>query len=230
MEIIKPEDCFEKVHQLWEFVEKNPEIYKEALKAGEKIRKGNTSDIEKLVKFLVAWNPRRGYRNLREQLTENLIAIMSEFEKDHDEEKFIEKLQDILGEAVKKGRKRPKKTREIIGAIKLAHVLYPEAFPLIDNPIARGIGAKKSETLKVDEYIHFKDALDETIRKFKLDFPEREKYKRIDELLYLWYTWKEDNGKSIKKLFSDLGWEGCIELFEDFIETLQEEIKKSQQT
>ncbi|WP_457753287.1 hypothetical protein [Thermococcus sp.] len=156
---------------------------------------------------------------------------MSEFEKEHDEKKFIEKLRDILGEAVRKKKvKRPNKTREIIGAIKLAHVLYPEVFPLIDNPIAEEVGVKpKGRTLRIDEYMTFKCALDDVISK-NLGLPEKEKYKRIDELLYLWYTWKKDNGKSLKELFRGLGWKDCIELFEDFIETLQEEIKRFQQT
>ncbi|WP_258083713.1 hypothetical protein [Thermococcus thermotolerans] len=225
------ERCFEKVRLLWNFIEKNPEVYTEALEAGMKVRGGDTSGIGKLVEFLRSWNKARGYNEnkLNELLEGNLKSIVSEFEKEHNEEEFIRKLRNILGDAVKK------KTNEIIGAIKLAHVLYPEIFPLIDNPISEGLELKPEwRTLKLSEYFAFKHAVDhavdEVIKKFGLNFSEREKYKRVDELLYLWYTWKGNNGESLKELFEGLEWKECIEVFEKFIETIKEEIMKSRQS
>ena len=226
MRTTRHEDCFKKVRLLWEFVEQRPELYEAALNAGERIKDGDTSGVGELVEFLSTWNRRRGYKNLKQQLTDNLVVIMSEFEREHNEEEFIRKLRNILRDAVKK------KTNEMIGAIKLAHVLYPEVFPLIDNPIAKGINLKPTgKTLTPGEYIIFKRALDNIIKDFNLDLPGKEKYKRVDELLYMWYTVKRrkdnngDNGESLKNVFNGFGFENCTKFFDKFVEALKEKIK-----
>ncbi|WP_457753288.1 hypothetical protein [Thermococcus sp.] len=77
METIKPEDCFEKVHLLWDFVEKRSDLYRNALNAGEKIKKGSTSGIEDLVEFLRGWNKARRYdeETLKQQLNCHYVRV-----------------------------------------------------------------------------------------------------------------------------------------------------------
>jgi len=228
----KVNDCFEKIEALWKFVEKKAEVYDEAIKAGKTFRKGNLEDIEKLVTFLRTWNQARGWKEpkVKEQLktlwsSKKYAPILREFNEKYSEGelneavlgKFLETLLDLL--------RGLDGATEIVGTIKLAHVLYPDVFPLLDNPIAKGVGMGSSVG-DINKYLKFKRAVDKTIERYCPDLPEEEKYKRIDEMLYLWYTWKQDGGESLKELLEKFGENCCANLFENIVDNIQMNIQK----
>ena len=169
----------------------------------------------------MTWNRARRYKGerLRKALSgdsHEFRTLVAKFEEKHSRGFSKNDLEGFLNGLIEVWRGVTGKT-EIIGSIKLAHVLYPEIFPLLDNKIAEKLRIKHGNRLEINEYLKFKVILDECISDLRI--PPEDAYKRVDELLYLWYT--QGKHRELEKIFIEFGRGDCLAVIQNVLQCLK---------
>ena len=179
----KIDKCLSKWKSGIEGCRENPDckrrVVKEAIACLKSLESSDDCCIGYLVEFLRTWNKARGY-DLQFPL-ELIKRVMI----------FIKSGNNI-------NSLKPEVFRfeeyEFIGVIKILHILKPNIYPLLDNPIAENLGLfsrAKDILKKIEAYKRFKFCLDILIQEY---FPvynpvfrgvEIYPYKTIDEFLFL---------------------------------------------
>jgi len=162
------------------------------------LNSGNCENIGfGIAPYLLTWNFRRfkeyfigkTYFSLSsyfEDLGTFIKSIKNELEEFRKRKIYLDeikedKIKKIFNKANKKLKSLGINQNEPVGVVKLLHILAPNYFPLIDNPIAEATGLKqRRESLTIDEYIIWMKALKrwcENYEKKKIEEIE----KRYDE-------------------------------------------------
>jgi hypothetical protein len=219
-------NCFKLIHLLFSLVEDRSNPYEKARKCLEEVSskesQSNMSCKNKLIHFLKKWNQARRYN-------------------DKEAKEIVEAALKFKGgvEALKKEiiPKRNGNDDEFIGFIKVLHILYPQEFPLIDNPIAESLKIfKRTWKLdkKIENYKILKICLDEIIDDYEfnsinIDGFTLYPYKIIDEFLFLIISKNKENIlKELKKseeIFTENAKE-CLKIFFEIKEKLQQCLQK----
>ena len=155
-------------------------VVKEAIAYLKSLEISDDCCIGYLVEFLRSWNKNRRKYNL--ELVIDIIRKVMDFIK------FGNNIDSLNSEVFRF------EEYEFIGVIKTLHVLKPNIYPLLDNPIAENLGLfSQGEDIlkKIEAYKRFKFCLDILIQEY---FPvynpvfrgvEIYPYKTIDEFLFL---------------------------------------------
>ncbi|WP_457681177.1 hypothetical protein [Thermovibrio sp.] len=122
-----------------------------------------------------------------------------------------------------------KEFKEFIAFIKGLHIIKPNVYPLIDNPIAEALGLFKQDSNleeKITAYKIYKKCLDRLIKgNANLD------YKVIDEFFYLKYSLEKENVlKDLEKLFTEdeSKFGSCLKEFFELDKKLKECVEEEQ--
>ncbi len=221
-------NCIEFVHLLFSLIEDRSYPYEEARKCLEKPNSNWDSCFNELKAFLKKWNRARRL-------------------KDEEAEKIIKKAQELIGngkslnsikeddiptiEREKEGNKIEQK--EFIGLIKSLHILSPDEFPLIDNPIAKNLGVFGNNS-KLENKLKgiriFKHCLDNLISNYKIGKTKTKDvtiypYKFLDEFLYLSISQEKENILRNLASYTDEEMKNCIETLIKIKKILKECIK-----
>ena len=162
-------------------------VVKEAIACLKSLESSDDCCIGYLVEFLRSWNKNRRKYNL--ELVINIIKKVMDFIK------FGNNINSLNPEVFRF------EEYEFIGVIKILHVLKPNIYPLLDNPIAESLDLfsqisqndppEEKILKKIEAYKRFKFCLDILIKEY---FPiynpifrgiEIHPYKTIDEFLFL---------------------------------------------
>ena len=202
-------------------IEDRSYLYSEAIEVGRQIRNMDFSEVDTIVEFLRKWNRARGYdkKSLMKALSgdsQEFRTLIEKFEEKRSRELGRNDLEEFLNGLIRVLRKVTGKT-ETVGSIKLAHVLYPEIFPLLDNRIAEKLRIKHGNGLGINEYLEFKAIIDGCI--FELRILLEDAYKRVDELLYLCYTREKE--EELEKIFNEFGQRTCWEVIQNILQCLK---------
>lgn len=159
----------------------------------------------------------RGKSQIEETFEKNKEKLKSY--KKRKEIKYLNDLKNILMSISQEN--------EAIASIKTAHIMYPYAFPLIDNPISKELRLiETGQTLPFTAYLIFKKAIDAYIKtsklpkNIKLAGKQKNIYKALDGILWLFIS-KEEKG-----LYNNDNCKGSVD---NFINYLKNFISENQQ-
>jgi hypothetical protein len=222
-------NCFKLIYLLFSLVEDRSNLYEEARKCLEKVSskesQGNIPCSDKLIHFLKMWNKARGYKD--EEAKEIVKAAIN----------FTKDVEALNKEVIPKRKRNNREEVEFIGFIKVLHILHPQEFPLIDNPIGESLKILKNSMKvdrKVENYKILKTCLDEIINNYdfnsiNIDGFTLYPYKIIDEFLFLIISKNRENIlKELKKseeIFTENAKE-CLKIFFEIKEKLQQCLQK----
>jgi hypothetical protein len=210
--------CFELTSLLWDLNEDRSNPYLNALK---------DRTPENVCEFLSKWNRGRGYKKeiLLEKIKVNQ-GKLKEVPSNKELENYLKFANQVLKEVTSRS------DEEYVGSVKLSHIYHPNIFPIIDNPILEEFGLNKYDSGDfkgfVQQYFSFKDALDEIIKEFGLNgikVREREGYKLIDEVLYLFIT--QEKSEIVEDILTITGNRLFVQLIKELVQKIKDNIKNS---
>ena len=209
------DNCKESISKLFEKEEERYIDYENFMK---------TQTADNLYIFLIKWNKAIGILNnyeveLKKALNKFLkkrkiykIFLQIPYMRNFISNKIYDEIYNSLYIAINKERKLR------IPTIKIAHILYPDFFPIFDNKILENLMEKKNFLSNKDQ-----DFLKKVVFLYKncinLSNKYNLSYKVIDEYFYLKYVKNIDLKNKIKD-------KTCLELFEKFEIKLRECLKE----
>ncbi len=167
-------------------------------------------NIDNLYDYIITWNRAIGVLKSKSniELVKSIlkkIKIIPKPSSLNEQKKFLKNIIELFNNA-NLGNRNLK-----IPSLKIAHILYPDIFPLIDNPIQKEfIG---SINLNVDEFVEFILAFRDCLNKH---LPKNIDYKTFDEYMFLVYSKDNKNLIDIE----------CYKMFENIKHKIKECIQK----
>ena len=222
-------NCIKFVHLLFSLIEDRSYPYDEARKCLEKPNNNWDSCLNELKAFLKKWNKAR---RLKDEEAEKIIKKAQEL---IDNGKFLNSIKETDIPIIERERKGNRiEQRELIGLIKSLHILSPDKFPLIDNPIAKDLGVFGNNSKlnsKLKGIKTFKHCLDNLISNYKIEKTKIKDitiypYKFLDEFLYLSISQEKEDILRNLASYTDEEIKSCIEILFKIKKELKECIKK----
>ena len=156
-------NCIEFVHLLFSLIEDRSYPYDKVRNCLENSKEEH-SCFKELKNFLKKWNK---VRRLNDKEVE---IIIDKAQKSVDKGESLNSIEEKDIPTIKRKLKgQEKEQKEFIGLIKSLHILSPDKFPLIDNPIAKSLGVFGNNS-KLENKLRrikiFKQCLDDLISKY----------------------------------------------------------------